>query len=268
MCSIAAFTKLFSWSLYEWIYFLVSLSIALGLCWDYFRRAYFSHWFDVSARRWLAKPSWVPDIRVLMTQDPLEHRETFRVGWPGQLLRDATLTALASLLWLAGFRGVRTLETTPSKDNIEIATYLIGFLSVAGAVTKVVYEWRLKARSENRQKWISELRETLAVLIENIPVPGEEKAAVEAKKRAYFAQHGKLELLINPSEKDHRSLVAMIRHIYGFSSVPIDAVPRERLAFGQLDPNIKSDFDTLKSQIVRLANVALKREWERVKYVQ
>lgn len=70
--------------------------------------------------------------------------------------------------------------------------------------------------------------------------------------------------MINPSERDHRALMALVRHIYGVDDVPIDRVPRRELGFVQ-DP---ADRVTLKSQMIRLSNVVLKREWERVKLIQ
>jgi hypothetical protein len=80
-------------------------------------------------------------------------------------------------------------------------------------------------------------------------------------------QHGKLELLMNPSEKDHRALMALIRHIYGHHSVRIDMIPRTELGFTTLVPSNPADRSALKSQMIRLSNVVLKREWERVKRI-
>jgi hypothetical protein len=139
---------------------------------------------------------------------------------------------------------------------------------LAGAATKVTYEWRLKARSENRQKWIDEIRKTLSLLIENIPGASEDDAAREEKIKAYSKEHGKLELLMNPSERDHRALMALIRHIYGHDDVPIDDIPREQLGIATLLLSNSADRIALKSQMIRLSNVVLKREWERVKRIQ
>lgn len=187
---------------------------------------------------------------------------------PSKYLETALFFASRSLLWIAGIRVLHFLVKEPSKDHIEITTFLLGFLSLTGAATKVVYEWRLKARAENRQKWIDEIRETFRLLIENMPLTGDEDTVSNQKKNVYRAQHGKLELLMNPSERDHRALMALIRHIYGLPNVPIDEIPRKELDIAKLDPATSADFVKLKSQMIRLSNVVLKREWERVKHVQ
>jgi hypothetical protein len=176
------------------------------------------------------------------------------------------MTALAILIWLAGLLAIDFLKHHLNKDNIESTTFLIGFLGFAGTFGKVVYEWRLKARSENRQKWINDIRVILAELIQNMPSSKDNEDDKKKKIEVYLKHHGTLELLLNPSERDHRALLALIRHIYKFPNVPIDETPRKELNLSKLDPT--ADFDTLKSQMIRLSNVVLKREWERVKHIQ
>lgn len=97
-----------------------------------------------------------------------------------------------------------------------------------------------------------------------MPWSSDSDETAEQKKKVYADQHGKLELLINPSERDHRALVALIRHIYKIDDVPIDDIPRKELDFVKAQP----DMVVLKSQMIRLSNVVLKREWERVKLIQ
>lgn len=250
------------------IYYAATLCSLLLVWKQYIRKAYKTHWFDVSRDGWLEKLRWDPDIKYLMTNDPLDHQSKVRAGWSFQIFRDGAVLCLSSFVWIAGIRVLHILVKEPSKDHIEIATFLLGFLSLTGAATKVVYEWRLKARAENRQKWIDQIRETFRLLIENMPLIEDVDPVSSQKKAAYLAEHGKLELLMNPSERDHRALMALIRHIYGYPNVPIDEVPRKELDIAKLDPAKRADFAKLKSQMIRLSNVVLKREWERVKHVQ
>jgi hypothetical protein len=248
-------------------YYVLTLVVVIWALEQHLKRLYRTHWFDVSTSGWLGKLEWNPDVKYLMTTDPLVHDQKWRFG-VGQLVRDLGTLLFALSVWFAGLFGLNTLGKSPTKDNVEIATFLAGFLTLAGAATKGIYEWRLKARSENRQKWIDQIRETLSMLIANIPSPNDAPNERDRKTKVYFEQHGKLELLLNPSEKDHRALMALIRHVYGYKDVPIDDIPRENLGFGVLIPSKLEDYISLKSQLIRLSNVALKREWERVKRIQ
>jgi hypothetical protein len=73
---------------------------------------------------------------------------------------------------------------------------------------------------------------------------------------------------MNPSEKDHRALMALIRYMYGHHGVPIDVIPRTEVGFAALVPSNPANRSALKSQMIRLSNVVLKREWERAKRIQ
>ena len=70
-----------------------------------------------------------------------------------------------------------------------------------------------------------------------MPLATDDADAKKKKEVVYFANHGKLELLINPSERDHRALIALIRHIYGYPRVEIDMIARQRLGIAGLDPS-------------------------------
>jgi hypothetical protein len=251
------------------IVYYMATAVAVLYTWKhYVRRAYCTDWFDVSKSGLLNKLSWKPDIARLMNDDPLTHTPVFRLGLWHQALRDLACLALASGILIAGIRGITILGASPTKDNVEIATFLIGFLSLAGAATKVTYEWRLKARSENRQRWIDQMREALSLLIMNVPKHSDTVPEKTVKNEVDMEQHGKLELLMNPSEKDHQALMALIRHIHGHDGIPIDHIPRTELGFATLVPSNSADRSELKSQMMRLSNVVLKREWERVKRIQ
>jgi hypothetical protein len=244
-----------------YVAYYVATAVALLQGWRYAKRAYRTNWFEGSTE----KLSW-NRVKVLMTADPLDDSKP-HLGRP-QVWRDLPILGLALSIWFVGVLGLGALAKDHSKDNVEVATFLVGFLGLAGAATKVTYEWRLKARSENRQRWIDQIRETLSALIANIPLPSDFPNERDRKAKVYLEQHGKLELLLNPSEKDHRALMALIRHIYGHDRVPIDDIPRKELGFATLSPSNPADRTALKSQMIRLSNVVLKREWERVKRIQ
>jgi hypothetical protein len=156
------------WALFA-VYYLGTVLVFLYTWKQYVQRAYWTDWFDVSRVGLFKKLAWKPDILDLMNNDPLSHQKRVRALISWQAFRDLIILAFAIAIWIAGIHGLHLLGNTPTKENIEIATFLIGFLSLAGAVTKVTYEWRLKARSENRQKWIEGMREVLTELIASMP---------------------------------------------------------------------------------------------------
>jgi hypothetical protein len=261
------------WPLF-WAYYLATAVLVSWLAWSGFGW-YRKTWFGVSQNAWYNQKLDWQDVERLMTADPLEHNQgSLRPYVPLGMLRLVPILLLAVAAWLCGLIAIHWLDLDPfNKDNIEVMIHLVGLLGFAGAAVKVIYEWRLKARSENRQKWIDELRGSLTLLIGSMPLPNDGAEDGTEKKKAYFAEHGKLELLLNPSERDHRALMALIRHIYGYGDSPIDRIPRQKLhiGFSRAHPGDdfrELDFDELKSQAIRLANAVLKREWERVRHIR
>ena len=74
-----------------------------------------------------------------------------------------------------------------------------------------------------------------------------------------------LELLLNPSEKDHRTLSTLLRRLCDFDVLAIDAEVHGRLCNLGLDI-YNSDHRQLLTWTIRLSNAMLKREWELVKF--
>lgn len=260
-------------------YYAASFILGCVLWREYVERIYFTRWYDISKNGWLGELQWA-EVKLLMENDPLNFnkktndpldpdftkdprlKKTWRWGPWRQWGRDGLAVVVLVALWGLGMEGIHKLNDHFHPIQIETTVHLIGVLGLLGAAAKAVYEWRLKARTENRQKWINDLRNTLAKLIENMPLKSDPEAKTEAKNEAYFKMHGKLELLMNPSEKDHRGLMALIRHIYGHSKLKIDEVPQKNLGISEMD------FEQQKSNVIRLSNIVLKREWERVKHIQ
>ena len=72
-----------------------------------------------------------------------------------------------------------------------------------------------------------------------------------------------LDLLINPSERVPRCLMAIFRSMHGIHDHPFDKKVLFELGF-----SATSGQEELKVKATRLANVLLKREWEQVKHVK
>ena len=133
----------------------------------------------------------------------------------------------------------------------------------------VFYQVRLTARTENRKEWIKEIRGKMAMLIllSDREYEPEKPRASEIKEKIM-----ELELLLNPGEPLHRTFLTLVRTLYeienGFdkavkSRLPATFPPRE----ASKDPDLVSP-DKWKERVVRLSNVILKYEWERVKHAE
>jgi len=110
----------------------------------------------------------------------------------------------------------------------------LGFCTIAATPTGIFYQLRLKARSENRQHWINDIREVLAPLIADLPLSADSDAVKAEKTKQYFPRHAKLDLFLNASEQVHRTLMALLRHAHGFDDVSIDEIPSREPGPGQV----------------------------------
>ena len=250
---------------FHFAYYAASL-VGIWFVWMYFRRTYWTSWYDVSNTGFLGKLRWDPDVKYLMTADPLMHKRTFRSRPVARGLRDLGTLPLVVSLWWIGHRAIDALgRGRTTEDQMRVPLFLFGFCTLAATLAGVFYQLRLKARSENRQRWINDIREVLGPLIADLPLPDDSDEVGAEKRRQYFPRHARLELLLNPSEEVHRTMMALLRHAYGFERAPIDDIPRLNLGLAASRPET---LDELKSQIIRLANVTLKREWEQVKHAR
>jgi hypothetical protein len=92
------------------VYYAASVATVFYTYEQYLMRAYRTHWFDVSREGWLKKLSWNPDVKYLMTEDPLEHTPRWRMGFPVPAPRDFLVMVLALgglVRWPAWPRGSR-----------------------------------------------------------------------------------------------------------------------------------------------------------------
>jgi hypothetical protein len=260
----------------------------MPLMWRYFRRAYWTDWYDRSDYGYLGKlldknedlkDRWTL-VKDLLNDDPLRHKRKLRKRSKWQLGRDLMILPFVFFLWATiGYgilHGIHALEPSEKaiEDQMRLPIFLFGFCTLGATLVGAFFQLRLKARSENRQKWIDEIRGVLAELIADLPLSGECQESKAGNR--YFPRHAKLELLLNPSEEVHRTLMALIRHAYGFNDfLLIDAEVREGLGsddvfqtFWKTDKNEMEHLKVTKSRIIRLSNVVLKREWEQVKHAR
>ncbi|MDX3911644.1 MAG: hypothetical protein QHC67_17830 [Sphingobium sp.] len=145
---------------------------------------------------------------------------------------------------------------------------------------------RAKVRADSRQAWILKARELLGDVVASIDAHKERIAANDSDNATELwntlnPKRLELELMLNPSEKDHRLLMYLIQHFSAWREPPVipqdakilkdiiaDETPTtERLQEWNAILNA-TDRAALVSYILRLSHVVLKREWERVKLIQ
>lgn len=122
---------------------------------------------------------------------------------------------------------------------------------------------RANVRSTNRQAWINGLRDevakslsllTEAMALKKSSVPFEQRIKTLVE---YDYHLSKVQLLINPSEADHRDLANKL-------ATAMTALRKYLVAEG----NDTSELEAVAKSIVIVCQPILKREWERVKRLQ
>lgn len=109
-----------------------------------------------------------------------------------------------------------------------------------------------------RQAWINSLRDLLAEVTSSAHhyfLAGFEGRKEEEHQRLYFLE-GKIRLMLNPKEEDHRKLEVFIRNMIGAIEGGKKSLPKEKAG---------NDFITFYREVIKLSREVLKREWDRVK---
>ena len=248
--------------------------VALAICvarWRY-KKVYWTHWYDLSRVGPLEEMDW-QQVRKVTNEDPWEHKSRRR--WPCRCLCiDLFVSATCVLVFLVGvllicdFGLLRTVAKGGSGFGVPAALAALGGTAVA-----VFYNVRLTARANNRQVWINSVRRHMHVLIANCPSSQEvdHKQAIENERELTM-----LELMLNPGERVHRSLMAILRLMHRPHDPPLDAEALCELDLMNSPGRLAQDkrennneyLGDLKVKATRLEIVLLKREWEQVKHVR
>ncbi len=213
------------------------------------------------------------DVEKILCGDPLNEFKGLR--WPTRALLVLDLMKLVGFLFViimfTYWAPLYLIDINNANFAFpkDISTVLIGGITIAVTLSIAMKQFHAKVKSENRQNWIIDVRNTLAEVIAHIPKKGKPPQLLKQKDRI------KLELLMNPSEKDHRVLGWLLRRVYGIQDIKADERIKEEIGkiekahvlntINKLDHNKKDESDELISYIIRLSNAILKREWERVK---
>lgn len=244
------------------------LTVCLAL--RHLGRVYQTNWYDLSTKGPLEEMEW-QQIRNVIGKDPPENQPCCR--WPRKwLCLHFLLFAILIVLFLASFSLIYDLDRyNVSAGAIKGFGLPAGVFTLAATALGVFYNVRLSARAKNRQEWINSVRKHIHTLIANCPP---QIVTNQEYPRKWEVDLTMLELLINPGERVHRSLLAILQCACANHRHPSDkeALCELRLSTQperqMTDNEHNARWDSEKLKATRLANVLLKREWEQVKYIR
>ena len=294
-----------------WVLAIIAAGILLRLWWKAFQPKWYKPHFGIR----LGNLDWC-DVANCMKKNPLLFKDEHKsCRWPK--LGDGFLLGLVYFLFILVICFLPIYFLCPinqfslftdgartSNDQLPLFASgapvpVVATLILGGA--GIFYNMRLQARAQNRQNWINDMRQIIVNLLEILACYGanqkerekKEKKEIEARYKKNMFQ---LELSINPSEKECRALLALIRRgsifkkhqKWGGLIKRIDDCVLCHLGeqgennicqnidhcVGPNESNGRCECESCKerykniSYIIRLSNVVLKREWEQVKYVR
>lgn len=184
--------------------------------------------------------------------------------------------------------------------DLQLNANLTALLALIAAAISIYFTHRqlqAKVKADSRQAWLDKLRGEIARFIALADTihddPDAENVATLRKKMA--ASRLEMELMLNPSEKDHRLLMflsiklafhlwddELFRKVHDVQNL-VHAIETDPAGYVESDwkellgpiPDKSVDstersqaFSNLVGYVMRLSHVVLKREWERVKHTR
>ena len=229
--------------------------------WKHCDRIYKTQWFDPTKQ---ANPrkAQLAEVEEVIDVEPLKYMKLPR--YPTEVsVRDFVALVILGVFFVSTLRLI-FLFNLGGLDPTDIASWALpaGMLALMGTVLTVFYHVRLTARTQNRAEWIGSIRHKMAALIslrdtrsdpDKAQLPDVDKRITE------------LELMLNPGEALHRTFLALIRTLHEIDDNEFDEETRSQLG-GTFAEDVSAD--RLKARCIRVSNVILKYEWERVKHAE
>ena len=238
-------------------------------------RVYRTQWFDPTKQANLRKAEWAK-IDKLISVEPLDYKRSYRFPeW--QSFWDFLALLIIALFFVSTFMLIYSFSPKGSElSDISAWALPTGVLAFIGTVLTVFFRVRLTARTANRAEWIKSIRGTMTDLI---PVSDAESVLDELPSGRVEKKITELELLLNPEERLHRTFLALIRTAHGIndefdrdvkSNLPITfkIENKKKKKDGKSDDTDSVSRNPWRARCIRLSNVILKYEWERVKYAE
>ena len=195
---------------------------------------------------------------------------------------------------LIGHPDTNKLTSKPADVNLNLNGNLTALLALVAAAVSIVFthqQLQAKVKADSRQAWISTLRANIArftALADTVHTKPTSRST--RNEQELTTRRLEMELMLNPSEKDHRLLMYLSLKIAffdgpaGFQQVDdvknLEAAIKISVGYVEADwqpllkslPTRKTDESAVRQQYsdligytMRLAHVVLKREWEQVK---
>ncbi|WP_157132697.1 hypothetical protein [Novosphingobium nitrogenifigens] len=201
----------------------------------------------------------------------------------------ATFSAAFETQALLSTKRIVALFNTTAMAGLKFADNLTAFLALVAAIASIYFTHRqlqAKVKADSRQAWIEKLRGNIArfVALADVAFQYPHKDRMELT----FCRM-EMELMLNPSEKDHRLLMYLTIKLafFNWSNADFMKVDDVKNLLKELEPHrsnaveqwseilspIPNIFDRTREDqygkligyVMRLSHVVLKREWERVK---
>ena len=250
-----------------------ALVLVIWLGYQRYKRVYQTKWYDLSKKGPNEEMEWY-QIRQLMERVPTRDQYSYRFPLKYILI---DIFGFIVLIDIFGFIVPVLILIDSSFQNWDAKdSVAVGVLTLVVSVATIFYNVRLKSRAENRQAWINSIRTEISALIAAFPPPQASDYMINTAFLEIQQNLTKLELYLNPSERVHRGLMAVIRFMYGFEGIDVDKeasdelrLPREQCPWrSQNTASARNEWLKWKTKSIRLANVLLKREWEQVKHIK
>ncbi len=262
----------------DWILFglwLIVAGFAVLSIYRRFTRVYQVKWFDQSKTGPNKDMEW-GQIKWVIENDPIRWSSVTGIRTPLKYIIFDLTVAIGLLSLISGSFCLILSNALGNSYALELfRTENVAFWTILafiiGAVS-IYYQINLKAKAENRQKWINQIREDISVLLSHAPTKTASTEEREQAQKETRLHSERLKLSLNPSERVHRGMLAAIRFLYKFNQIrDIDCdkcgscdkcILFELGISTQNGPN-----DETRDKVVRLGNILFKREWEQTKIV-
>ena len=250
-----------------------ALVLVIWLGYQRYKRVYQTKWYDLSKKGPNEEMEWC-QIRQLMERVPTRDQCSYRFPLKYILIDIFGFIVPIDIL---GFVVSMLILLYPSFQDWNVKdSVAVGVLALVVSVATIFYNIRLKSRAENRQAWINSIRTEISTLIAAFPPPQASDYMINTAFLEIQQNLTKLELYLNPSERVHRGLMAVIRFMYDFEGTDVDEeackqlrIPKTRRPRRNQDTeSARVEWLKWKTKSIRLANVLLKREWEQVKHIK
>lgn len=259
---------------------------------------YRTNWWNRDGK--LDSPSWDDVLKLTVTGDPLDHKNepNFASTVLKMILAYVALgsVAIESTTFLFDGPIIPRLLSKEEPGSNGLSANLTALLALLAAAASIHFTYRqlqAKVKADSRQAWIDKLRSLISrfIALADNAHSTDRVCSRRQDPDEFTTCRIEMELMLNPSERDHRMLMYLSIRLAFFALGEkefrsIEDVKNIRAAIGIKEEEpveekwlklfgpipscgneaaYRSAYSDLIGYTLRLAHVVLKREWERVK---